>query len=180
MKKFFKNICIVALFVILIFCLSSCDNKNENTIDDSYLDGLEDGKKNIFVDLFKTSSYKEYLTYDEAWETDYFTLSFTDFEASDNLFLNCKLTLKEFSIDEGAENERIYLGIYSYANSGDWRKIVSDFDEYYMSAVLEDDYTFGTYTSRASFELYDGKAYVVTIIAIHGELYTAIYMLDAE
>ncbi len=181
MKKFFKRILIIALCVVLCVCSSCADKNNNNTVDNSYLEGLERGEKNIFVSLYKaTSRQAEVLTYDDVWETDYFILSFKDFEDSDSSFLECNLTLKGTTIDEADEKECIYFGLYSHPSSNIWNPIVTDYGEYYMNAILEDDYNFGNYSSRATFELYDNQTTVVSIIVIKGNIYAARYLLNTN
>lgn len=182
MKKRLKTMVSLALCAILCFGLSSCENKeNNNTIDDSYLEGLERGEKNIFVSLYKaTSRQAEILKYDDVWETDHFILSFRDFETSDSSFLECDLTLKGTTIDEALEKEYIYFGLYSHPSSNTWNTIVADYEDYYMWAILEDDYNWGDYTSRTTFEIYDNQRTVVAIIAIQGNIYTAGYLLNTN
>lgn len=185
-----KRIFCLLLCLALVFGFSSCEKTyNESDVDDSYLEGLERGEKNMFLNLWKASSYPKMLTYGETWETEDFSLSFTDskveathsydYDGYEHL-LKCKLTLKNFTIDEGVENKHIYLGMYSYSTPGKWEMIVADYDYYHLSAIIEDDYTFGSYTSSPSFELYDNPEYIATIIVIDGNLYKIGYKLNVE
>lgn len=184
-----KRILVIALCVVLIFSLSSCDKtNNESDIDDSYLEGLERGERNMFLNLWQASSYTKALSYGDTWETEDFSLTFTDYiasnttkyDSSDHLFLKCALTLKNFTIDEGLENKNIYLGMYSYSSPGEWELIVADYDHYYMYAIVEDDYNFGSYTSNTSFQLYDNQQYVAAMIVVNGNIYKAVYELNEK
>ena len=185
-----KRILSVMLCAVLVFGLSSCgQTSNDSDIDDSYLEGLEKGERNMFLNLWQASTFSRELVYGETWETEDFSLSFTDYKVEatyssayddyDHL-LKCDLTLKKFTTDEGIENKNIYFGMYSYSSPGKWEVIVADYEDYYFSAILEDDYTFGSYTSNPSFQLYDNQQYVGTIIVINGTLYKISYRLIVE
>ncbi len=187
-----KRIFLIVLCVALMLCLSSCQKATTvSDAEDSYLEGLERGERNIFFTLVNASScQKVILWYDEVWETEDFSLRFTDFkssdvslsdyDSSDDLFLKCELTLNDFTIDEGDEKNNIYLGMYSLSENDEWNKIVSNYGEYYSYAVLEDGYTFGSYTSKATFGLYDNQKFVFAIIVVNGNLYNVMYILNEK
>ena len=184
-----KKILSLTLCAVLIFCISSCgQTSNESDMKDAYLEGLERGERNMFLNLWQASSYTKALSYGDTWETEDFSLSFTDYMTPSTVSygpsevhtLKCKLTLTNFTIDEGLENKDIYFGMYSYSTPGKWEVIVADYEDYYMYAICEDGYNFGSYTSIASFELYDNQQQVATIIVVDGNLYKAIYSLNVE
>lgn len=185
-----KRVLVIALCAVLIFGLSSCGkNDKESNLDDSYLEGLDRGQKDTFLSLFNASSPQKFLSYADVWETEAFSLSFTDskventysyaYDEYDHL-LKCNLALKDFTIDEGQEEKNIYLGMYSRTSDGTWCEVVSDYEYYYLSAIVEDNYTWGSYTAEATFELYDNPRYVVTIIVVDGTLYNAVYMVNEK
>ena len=182
-----KRLFTIVLCVLLMLILSSCQkNDNVSNIDDPYLEGIAQGEKNAFLNLFNASPLNKALTYGEVWETDDFSISFSDLQvestyAYDNYehILNCKLTLNNFTIDEVYEEKNIYLGIYSRTADGQWSEVVSDYEYYYMSTILDDNYTWGDYSAEADFQLYDNPKYVVAIIVIDGNLYKVSYHCQA-
>lgn len=183
-----KRILCLILCIAVILCFSSCvQTGNESDIDDSYLEGLDRGRKDTFLNLFNASHCQKILRYDDVWETEDFTLTFADYMAPSTVSygpseihtLKCELTLKDFTIDEALEEEAIYLGIYSRTWDGKWSEVASNYDHYFMFIDNLTD-SMGSHTGIATFGLYDNPRYVVTIIVIDGILYHAIYHINEQ
>lgn len=183
-----KRLLSALLCAILFFGLSSCGKDSGGSgIDDAYLEGLEQGEENIFLSLFNASSPQKILSYADVWETENFSLSFTDYMAPSTVSygpseihtLKCELTLKDFTIDEAIEEEAIYLGIYSRTWNGKWSEVASNYEYYFMFIDNLTD-SLGSHTGIATFGLYDNPRYVVTIIVIDGILYHASYHINEQ
>ena len=184
-----KKLLSIVLCAILIFGLSSCDQaSNESDTDDAYLEGLERGQKDTFLSLVNASRCQKILSYADVWETEDFSLSFTDskveathsydYDGYEHL-LKCRLTLNDFTVEECYEEKNIYLGIYSRTWDGKWSEVASNYDHYfiYIDDLLN---ALENHTAEATFELYDNPRYVVTIIVIDGILYHATYHINEK
>lgn len=175
-----KKIITLLFITIILFCFTSCEK--EKTYDDGFVDGyvegLFEGEDYIFSFLFNASSSQKIpLSYGDIWETKDFSLTFTDYKNEDDWFLDCQLTLYDFTLDEADKKDNIYIGIYSSTGNLVWNRIVPDYDHYYMYAVLDENYTMGNNTSKATFCLKDGQRYVAAIIVVNGNIYNAVYSL---
>ena len=179
-----KKIFIVAFCVVLMLNLFSCQKNDDSESNDTFLKGVEQGEENIFLSLVNASTFDVILSYNEVWETEDFSICLADLQVEtthvaayddyDHIF-KCRLMLNDCTLDEAYEEKSIYVGIYSRTANGKWRALASDYESYYMSAVLDDNYTLGDNAAEAKFKLYDNPKYIVIIIVIGGALHKISY-----
>ena len=101
--------CISAIVaIVLCVALSSCSSNQGTSSDDSYLEGIDRGKKDMFIDLWTASSNVSVLHFGDTWDTEHFTLEIngkrkTDVSYYENApYIEFDLTLKEMTIEECA------------------------------------------------------------------------------
>lgn len=179
-----RKILIIAMCTLLLFSLCSCQKNEDSKKEDAYFEGLDQGEENIFLSLVNASNFDAILSYNKSWESEDFSISFTDLQVEATYtaaydeydhILKCRLTLDNRSLDEAYEEKNIYIGLYSRTADGQWSELASDYESYYMSAILDDNYTWGDNSAEAEFKLYDNPKYVVAIIVIDGNLYKVSY-----
>lgn len=179
-----RKILIITMCVLLLLGLCSCQKNEDRKAEDAYLEGVDQGEENIFSSLVNASNFDAILNYNELWETEDFSISFTDLQVEANYtaaydeydhMLRCRLSLNDCSLDEAYEEKNLYIGLYSRTADGKWSELASDYESYYTSAILDDNYTWGDNSAEAEFQLYDSPKYVVAIVVIDGELYKISY-----
>lgn len=177
-KLIVKIITIVFCFSISV-CLSSCDNQQENSnIEESYLEGVEQGEQDMFIDLFHASSDLDLFHCGDSWETDHFSLSITtkrktEVSYRENApYIDIDLTLNGITIEECYEGDEMVFNIYSY-KEGHYDRILGD-DNYFDYFLLQ--HMDGN-NGRADVGIYEDTECLAVIIVIDGCVYTASYFL---
>ena len=186
MKRLAKAISVViciSLCVILSSCHSQYSGSNDDSysVDDSYIDGVERGRKDFFLDLWNASYDFNIKECGEVWETDSFSLTIKQklgsridagHEGNENKpYLEIDFTLHNGTIDKYWEEEKLMFAIYAYTSDGVFK--VWDSDLYYMYFTMQtDDGKIGN-NGFAETAIYGEVEELAVIIVIDGCIYTA-------
>ena len=168
---------ILQLFLVFTVCLSlltACaEESTHSAYKDEYSDGLIDGHRDVFLDLWTASSLNEILFSEELWETDDFTISFSNKKTSDSMFLTFDLTLKNFTITECFEESKMFFNIYS-VNDSQWDMVLG-YDNYFDYALFEH---LEDRNGKGSIGISDDAERLAIIIVIDGSIYKATYEIS--
>ena len=174
------NRCISAIIAMMLcVTLSSCSSNQEFSHHDSYHEGIEQGKRDMFVDLWMASSDVAALNFGDIWETEHFTLIIngkrkTEVSYNPNApFIEFDLTLNDITIEECANSDEMLFNIYSITD-GKWSMVLGYDDYYTYSALQHLDGNHG----RADVGIYEDIEFLVVIIVIDSCIYTARYYVE--
>ena len=165
--------------IVLCVALSSCSSNQGISSDDSYLEGIERGKKDMFIDLWMASSDVAILYFGDTWETEHFTLEIngkrkTEVSYNQNApYIEFDLTLNGITIEECAGRDKMLFNIYSISD-GDWNMVLG-YDDYYTYTALQHlDGNNGVADIRIS----EDAEFLVAIIVIDSCIYTARFYVE--
>lgn len=171
---------IVILIVIVCLFFSSCNRSlNASVADDSYLYGIEQGKQDMFIDLWMASTDISVLHFGDKWETEHFTIEIngkrkTEVSYYENApYIELDLTLNDITIEECARRDEMLFNIYSIAD-GDWNMILG-YDDYYTYTALQ--HLEGN-NGVADVKINEEAEFLVAIIVIDSCIYTARYYVE--
>lgn len=175
MKKIFIKICTLILCISLIFSFASCTQSNNDDDNmDAYLEGVTQGREDLFLSLFNASGIDfESLFEGDVWDTNHFSLTFTDENNNSGTYLKYNMTLKNTTMEECFEREEMFFYIFDMADEN----FVLEYDDYYIFAIVENDYPLG-YNAKGTVPISNEEAVsLIMIIVIDGHLYSAAYYL---
>ncbi len=171
-----KILCFILVISIFFCCMSSCENTVDSDIDYQY--GYDDGQAHLFESIWFALSYDEVLASGIVWETEDFSLTLDHEEGMDSsvypeTYLTYDFELKNMTIDECYEGNRMSLCVYSKDTNNDWFSIWIGDDYYYQ--MYPDVNTKGNGAKgRFGFLGHDHK-YLAIIVIIDGSIYKAAY-----
>lgn len=177
MKKLLSFILIITMFICV--ALSSCASNQGNTGYDSYLEGIERGKQDMFIDLWMASSDVAILHFGDTWETEHFTLEIkgkrkTEVQYDTNApYIEFNLTLHGITIEECAMRDKMFFNIYSVTD-GNWNMVLG-YDDYYTYTALQ--HLDGN-NGNGDVRIYEDADFLVVIIVIDSSIYTARYYVE--
>ena len=178
MKRLFKIACIIVLCISLVFCFSSCQKSNNYDSEDIYLEEeyIRKGKYEAFWDIYNTLNLDKtrFLYSGDVWDTEHFSLIFSDVMIEDIPYLKYHFTLKDvpiatfndLTIEDCYKRGLIFFSICSTED------ILMYGDEYYSNAL------FGHLDERnaqGTVRLHEDQFILAIIIVIDGCFYTAEY-----
>ena len=176
-----KRLFLVVLCLCLCVALSSCKRpQSESSVDDSYLEGIDQGREDFFLEIWK-SYVPDFEESGDLWETDDFSLRITanrgQWYGSDEneSYLEVDFTIHgERTIEEYCKYNDIVFCIYSYGDYG-WARVWDSYF-YYDYFALQD----GLDGNKGSAEvgIKEGTSSVAVLIVINGNLYTALIDVD--
>ena len=174
---------LIAVFICLCLCvsLSSCQRKTSgSSVDDSYLEGIEQGREDFFLELWQASYNPNTKKCGERWETDDFSLLITTKRKTEVAYdENAPYIEVDFALDRGTienyyEGNEILFCIYSYGKDG-WSRI---WDSYlYYDYFLIMDGLDGN-KGNADVRIYEGTKRLAVLIVINGTIYAASYSVE--
>ena len=176
MKKGILLILFVAVCLVLTSCVQS---QGASVSDDAYLEGIEQGKEEMFIDLWMASSDIAILNFGDTWETDHFTLEIkskrkTEVSYRENApYIEFDLTLNGITIEECASRDIMLFNIYSITE-GNWDMVLG-YDDYYSYTALQ--HIDGN-NGRADVGISEDAEFLVVIIVIDSHIYTARYYVE--
>ena len=181
---------LIVFFVALFLCigLSSCQKQQSSSgVSDSFLEGIEQGREDFFMDLWNASYKRNALNRNtlncgELWSTDDFSLLITAkrgisplLENSEAVpYLEVDFTLNYPSIEECWKEGNLIFSIYSASDEGTSRVWDSDyyFDYFYLIGNLNDN------EGYTEVKINEGTQILRVVIVIDGRIYTARYYVD--
>lgn len=178
-----KRLCSVILCLCLCACLSSCQKQQSSSgVSDSFLEGIEQGREDFFMDLWDASYNRNTLKCGDLWRTVDFSLLITAKRGISPLlensevapYLEVDFTLNYPSIEECWKDGNLIFSIYSASDEGISRVWDSDyyFDYFYLIGNLNDN------EGYTEVRINEGTQILRVIIVIDGCLYTARYYVD--
>ena len=168
--KLLKNVFVFALCILL---LASCANV-EDEVSETWLEGIEQGRQDMFLELWQAADLLNILNCNEAWETDYFSLIFSHNTTEEGVFLTFDLTLNNLSIQKCFEEKKMFFNIYSNSISNRNWDMVLGYDYYFDYALLGH---LDGHNGKGTIGLCDTPDSLAIIIVIDGCLFTATYIL---
>ena len=170
MDKFFDKALAILICFALIFCFSSCQKSSNYNSEDIYLEEeyISEGKHEAFWDMYNASKLDKtpFLNSGDVWDTEYFTLIFSDVMIEDKPYLKYDFTLKDVSIEDCYKKGLIFFSVCSTDD------ILMYGDDYYFNTA------FGHLDGRnaqGTVRLYEDQFILAIIIIIDGCFYTAEY-----
>lgn len=169
MKRFILILSLLALCIGLAAC-----SKSQTTpeIDDSFIDGIEQGHEDVFLNLWSATSGITVIEQDKVWETDHFSMLITSGADGDRKSIHIELTSYDLTMEECFDDQQMLINVFSY-DEGDFEGILTD-DLFYMYASLEE---LGDHTAHATVGIYDTTERVAVLIAVDGHIYKAVYYI---
>jgi hypothetical protein len=165
MKRFISAIVAIALCIVL----SSCSPSQGSSSDDSYLRGLDQGYKDVFLNLWYAAAPEvKLLTSGETWKTEHFTLSITSGEDDWGRNIHIKMKTHNLTMSECFEEKKILFNVFSYADS-QWNGLLTN-DLFYMYATLEE---VTENFAKATVGIYDTTEKIAILVAVDGCIYKA-------
>lgn len=165
-----KKPIIFSIVLCLCFSLSACSNQQAGTkVDDSYLEGVDNGHYEVFEDLWSTSSSTKYLSWGETWETSHFALTVKNVVYEGNPSVKFTLQSNGLSMEQCFEDSR--MTFYAFAESDEYRKLFVG-DDFYWYAVIQG---LSEYSGQAITQIYDDEEAVLIVIVVEGKVYKAKY-----
>lgn len=174
-----KSFISVIIAIVLCVSMSSCSSNQVVSSDDSYLEGIEQGKQDIFIDLWMASSNVSILSFGDIWETDHFSLEIqgkrkTEVAYEQNApYIEFNLTLNGITIEECAKRDKMLFNIYSITD-GKWNMVLG-YDDYYAYTALQ--HLDGN-NGIGDVGIYENTEFLVVIIVIDSCIYTARYYVE--
>ena len=166
-----KRYTVVLALLALCICLSSCSKSQDIAlVDDSFLDGLEQGYEDVFLNLWSATSGITVIEQGKEWETDHFSLLITSGTDGDRGSIHFELTTYDLTTAECFDDQRMLINVFSY-DEGEFEGILTD-DLFYMYASLEE---LGEHTAHATVGIYDTTERIAVLIAVDGRIYKAAY-----
>lgn len=174
------------LCACLCMGLSSCQKQQSSSKgNESYLEGIDQGKLDSFIDLWDSHYNGNVRSCGSVWETDYFSLvvntkrgSRVDANVSGiekEPYIEVDFSLLEGTIESHWKNNNMLFYIYSYGN-GEWAKIWGS-DDYYWYFYLQGDDIVGS-KENAETRIFEETEQLAVLIVINGSVYTASYSVD--
>ena len=124
MRSFTKAIAIV-LCLCLCTSLSACRSETSgSSVDDSYLEGMEQAKEDFFLALWKAAYDLKAFDCGELWETDDFSLRITTLRKTEVSYdenapyIEIDFTINESTIERQWKSGNLRFYIYSVSNNG--------------------------------------------------------------
>ena len=180
-----KKLLCLMLCLCLCTSLSACQRRQSgSSVDDSYLEGIDQGREDFFLDLWKSAYNLNTKDSGDLWETDDFSLRITakkgqwygaGRDADENTpYLEVDFTLTGGgTIESYYENDEILFCIYSYGDNG-WSRVWDSYFFYDYFAIQD-----GLDGNKGCAEvgIYDGAVRLAVVIVINDRLYAAAYFL---
>lgn len=165
-----KRIIVFLSAIVLSFCvLSSCSANQKDSLDsDAYLDGLEQGYKDVFLNLWWAAGPINIVKTDVSWETEHFSLYVSTDETAEGKSVHFELTTHSHTISECFDEQEMLFNVFSYSN-GQYDALLTG-DLFYMYAQLE---YVSENTAHATVRLNDSTDQVALLIAVDGLIYKA-------
>ena len=169
MKRFFA----VIAFIFLCFCMTACSpSENSSGTDDSYLNGIEQGYKDVFLNLWQSSTLVSIIDDDTPWETDKFTLSLA--LGKDGWGRNVRFHLETHTrtMEDCFKNKKMLFNVFTH-NGEQFDPLLTD-DLFYMYALVEEG---AANKAKATVGIYDSVESLAILISIDNQIYTAVYYI---
>ncbi len=164
----------IILFLIAGLCinLSSCSSSQDiSSADDHYLEGLEQGYEDVFLNLWRaTASGDNMLDSGELWETEHFTITITSDKNEWRSNISIELITHNLSISECFDEQQMLFNVFSYDGS-QFSGLLTD-DLFYMYAQLEE---ITQHTAQATVGIDDTTKCIAILVAIDSCIYKATY-----
>ena len=179
MKKLFS----VVLCLCICICLSACQREpSSSSVNDSYIEGVDQGKEDFFLDLWQASYNLNTKKCGDLWETDDFSLMITTKRKTEVYYdenapyIELDFTLNEGTIENYYEGNEILFCIYSQGKDG-WSRIW-DSNIYYDYFLMQGDDGIIGRSGNADVRIYEGTNRLAVLIVINGSVYAASYSVD--
>lgn len=186
MKKFLLKAFAIILCLDLMLFFSSCQQSNKDEfkdidLEEEYIQAFEKGKHQVLWDMYNASNLDNtaFLYSGDVWETEYFSLVFSDVTVEDEFHLKYDFTLKDVSINERDgltikdcfEAGLIFFNIYSSED------ILMYNDDCYFYSALDNHGTefLGGKNIQGQILLHKDHIILIILIIIDGCFYTAEY-----
>lgn len=169
MKRFFA----VLAFIFLCFCMTACSpSANSLGSDDSYLNGIEQGYKDVFLNLWESSTLVSIIDDDTPWKTDQFTLSLA--LGKDEWGRNVRFHLETHTrtMEDCFDNKKMLFNVFTH-NGEQFDPLLTD-DLFYMYAAMEE---VAANKAKATVGIYDSVESLAILISIDSQIYTAVYYI---
>lgn len=162
--------CISAIVaIVLCIVLSSCSSSQGSSSDNSYLEGLDQGYEDVFLNLwYAAAPGVNILASGESWKTEHFTLSITSGEDEWGSNIHIEMETHDLTMSECFDAQKMLFNVFSY-DDGQWDGLLTD-DLFYMYATLEE---VTENTAKATVEIYDTTKQIAILVAIDGCIYKA-------
>lgn len=185
--KLSPKILLIVLFLCLCIGLSFCQKpQNSSGSNDSYLEGIEQGELNAFMDLWDSHYDSKVRSCGKLWKTDDFSLTITakrgsrvdaNIEGSENNpYLEVDFTLHGGTIDEYRNKNKILFYIYSF-HKGVWTKVWNSDDYYWYFYLQSDDDKVGS-KGNAETRIPEETEQIAVIVVIDGCTYATSYYVN--
>lgn len=169
MKRFFA----VLAFIFLCFCMTACSpSGNSLGTDDSYLNGIEQGYKDVFLNLWDSSTSVSIIDDNTPLETDEFTLSLSLDRNESGRNIHFHLETHTRTIEDCFNNKKMLFNVFTH-NGEQFEPLLTD-DLFYMYAVLEE---VAANKAKATVGIYDSVVSLAILISIDSQIYTAVYYI---
>lgn len=165
-----KNLIVFLVALLLFLSVSACSNQQTGTkVDDSYLEGIDNGHYEVFEDLWNASPSTKYLSWGETWETSHFSLTVKNTIYEGNPSAEFTLQSNGLSMEQCFEDSR--MTFYAFAESDEYRELFAG-DDFYWYAVIQG---LSEYSGQAITQIYDDEDAVLIVIVVDGKVYKAEY-----
>ena len=169
-----RKLYISILCVAILFCCAACNASSESpAVDDSYLEGMERGYEDVFLNLWEASPNLHLIHPEETWDTASFSLTLHTGSDDWGETVGIDFISLRNSVIECFEEQEILLNVYSYNGNG-FDAILYD-GLFYMHATLE---YFEGNVARATIHTYEDTQSIAILIVADGIVYRAVYDLN--
>ena len=132
MKKVLIIAVIFCLSLYLCVSISSCQREtSSSSVDDSYLEGLAQGKEDFFLTLWKSATDLKGRKFGELWKTDDFSIMIaakrkTEVQSNPNApYLEIDFTLKRGDLELRWKTGSLRFYMYSVTENAKRREVVN-------------------------------------------------------
>ena len=175
----------IAIMLCLSLCvgLSACRREwSDSGSEDSYIEGIDQGRKDFFLDLWQASYNPNAKKCGDLWETDDFSLMITTKRktevsyAENDPYIEVDFALNRGTIEQYYEGNEILFCIYSHGEDG-WSRIW-DSNIYYDYFLMQGDDGIIGRSGNTDVRIYEETNRLAVLIVINGSVYAASYSVD--
>lgn len=177
----------IAFMLCLSLCisLSACRRETSgSSVDESYLEGLAQGKEDFFMDVWKAAYNLNSKDSGELWETDDFSIVITTIRKTETqLEPNAPHVAIDFTINEGtierywkSGNLRFYIySVCSVCDNGMTEVGNSDwfFDYFELEGTID-----GNKCNIDILSIHEDTEYLRVVVVVDDRIYAASYNVD--
>ena len=164
----------IATLVIVVLCisLSSCKPTQDfSNCEDSYLDGLNRGYEDAFLNLWYAAAPGVNVIHpSKPWETEHFSITIISGENEWGRNINIELLTHNLSISDCFEEQKMLFNVFSY-DGNQFEGLLTD-DLFYMYATLEE---VTENAAKATVGIRDTTELIAILVAVDGCIYKATF-----